>query len=276
MTNANGTTSTQAKGSAAKQGELWSAHPKDWAEIQERTEVPLYLAAFDAARVGLGTRFLDAGCGGGTAALFAAQRGAVVSGLDAAPGLIDVARVRVPEGDFRVGDLEELPYLDASFDVGFACNSLQYAADPRAAVRELARVTKPGGAVVAGMWGRPEDQDFHVAMGAVRALMPKTPPPTFDLARPGALEEAFEAAGLRVSGGGEVPGPFVYLDEETLWRSQRGSGPFVSAVRALGEEKVRRTLADASERFRDAKTGAYRFHNTFRFVIARRASPRTA
>jgi SAM-dependent methyltransferase len=263
-------TTTTTKGSGKSQGELWSAHPKDWAEIQEATEVPLYLAAFDAARVGRGTRLLDAGCGGGTAARFAVQRGAVVSGLDAAPGLVDVARIRVPEGDFRVGDLEKLPYLDASFDVSFACNSLQYAADPRAAVQEMARVTKPGGVVLVGMWGRPEDQDFHAAMGAVRALMPKSPPPTFDLAKPGALEEALEAAGLRVVGGGEVPGPFVYLDEETLWRSQRGSGPFAAAVPALGEEKVRSTLAEASARFRDPSTGAYRFSNTFRYVLSRK------
>jgi SAM-dependent methyltransferase len=265
----NGTMS-QTKGSSGKQGELWNAYPRDWAEIQEPTEIPLYLAAFDAAGVGRGTRFLDVGCGGGTAALLAAQRGAVVSGLDAAPGLVDVARRREPSGDFRVGDLEDLPYLDDTFDVSFACNSLQYAADPRAAIRELARVTKSSGLVLVGMWGRPEDQDFHAAMGAVRALMPKSPPPTFDLAKPGALEEGLEAAGLRVTGGGEVPGPFVYLDEETLWRSQRGAGPFVAAVRTLGEEKVRRTLAEASDRFRDPASGTYRFHNTFRYVLARK------
>jgi cyclopropane fatty-acyl-phospholipid synthase-like methyltransferase len=64
----------------------------------------------DAAKVGQGRCFFDAGCGGGGASVLAAQRGAHVSGLDASEAPIAIARERVPHGDFRVGDLEALPY----------------------------------------------------------------------------------------------------------------------------------------------------------------------
>jgi ubiquinone/menaquinone biosynthesis C-methylase UbiE len=51
------------------------------------------------------------------AAQIAAERGAVVTGIDASSMLLEIARSRVPNGDFRVGDLEALPYSDGAFDV---------------------------------------------------------------------------------------------------------------------------------------------------------------
>ena len=96
---------------------------------------------------------LDAGCGAGLALRLAAEQGARVSGLDASAALLDVARGRLPDADLRVGDIEELPYDDASFDVVTAYNSIQYASDPKTAVAELARVARPGGRVVVEVWG---------------------------------------------------------------------------------------------------------------------------
>ena len=99
-------------GSAQTQGELWGAEARDWANLQEPTGKPLWVAMLEAAGVAQGTRFLDAGCVAGGASVFAAQRGAQVSGTDASGALIALASERVPEGDFRVGDLEALPYED--------------------------------------------------------------------------------------------------------------------------------------------------------------------
>ena len=96
-------------GSASVQGELWGRAPEDWAGIQEVLHAPLWEAMLDATDVGVGTAVLDAGCGGGGASVLAHGRGAVVSGLDASQPLVDVARDRVPQGEFRVGDLEMLP-----------------------------------------------------------------------------------------------------------------------------------------------------------------------
>ena len=99
-------------GSARVQGELWGRAPEDWAGMQEAQHAPLFEAMLDAAGVGDGVRFFDAGCGGGGASVLADGRGAAVSGLDASAPLIDVARDRVSGGDFRVGDLEALPFAD--------------------------------------------------------------------------------------------------------------------------------------------------------------------
>jgi len=57
------------------------------------------------------------GCGAGLATQMAVERGASVTGIDAAEALLTVARRRLPEADLRYGDLEKLPYPDGSFDV---------------------------------------------------------------------------------------------------------------------------------------------------------------
>ena len=97
-------------GTAIIQGELWDQAPQDWAMLQEPMHKPLWEAMLDRTLVGSSTRFLDAGCGGGGASVLAAERGAQVSGIDAAEGLVAFARERVPNGDFRVGDIETLPF----------------------------------------------------------------------------------------------------------------------------------------------------------------------
>src|SRR6476660_6365384 len=90
-------------------GRLWGVRARDWADFQEGTVRPVFQAVLDRARVGPGARYLDAGCGSGMAAEMAAARGAQGSGVDAAEAMRSIARARVPAGDFREGDLEELP-----------------------------------------------------------------------------------------------------------------------------------------------------------------------
>ena len=89
----------------------------------------MWEAMLDEARVGSGTHVLDAGCGGGGASVLAAERGARVSGIDAAEEMIAFVSERVPGGDFCVGDIEHLPHEDDAFDAVFAANSVQYSGD---------------------------------------------------------------------------------------------------------------------------------------------------
>ena len=91
-------------GSAGVQGELWGRAAGDWASLQEAQHAPFFQAILSAAGVGDSVRVLDAGCGSGGASVLARSRGAVVTGLDASAPLIEVARGRVPDGDFRIGD----------------------------------------------------------------------------------------------------------------------------------------------------------------------------
>jgi ubiquinone/menaquinone biosynthesis C-methylase UbiE len=63
----------------------------------------------------------------------------------------------VPGAELRSGEIEQLPYANAAFDVVTGFNAFQYAADPIRALREARRVTAAGGAVVIVTWGQPED-----------------------------------------------------------------------------------------------------------------------
>src|SRR5436305_1637537 len=139
-------TGTQV-GTAELQGRLWSVNAADWAERHERNTEPAYIAALDALGVGEGTRLLDVGCGAGWALRLAADRGADVTGLDAAPGLLEYARRRVPGATLVQGELQTLPFADRAFDAVTGFNSFQYAADPVAALCEARRVTARGGRV---------------------------------------------------------------------------------------------------------------------------------
>src|SRR5579864_1903586 len=117
-------------------GTLWSRGARDWATYVEPRARVFYQLVHDRLGIGEGTRLLDVGCGPGGSAELAAQRGARVAGLDASPGSIEFARERVPNGDFRVGDMESLPWPDGSFDAVTGFNSFQFAGNPATAFGE--------------------------------------------------------------------------------------------------------------------------------------------
>src|SRR3954451_23565050 len=134
-------------------GRLWGARAEDWANIQEPTFRAAYEAVLDRTGVGPGTHYLDVGCGSGMAAQIASRRGATVSGSDAAQALLNIARSRTANADFRQGDIESLPFADKTFDVVTGFNSFQYAGNPVVALREARRVSEPGGYIAIVTWG---------------------------------------------------------------------------------------------------------------------------
>lgn len=251
-------------------GQLWSSGARDWARYIEPHNHPLYEAVYEQLGIGSGTRLLDVGCGPGGAASLAARRGAQVAGLDASPGSIEVARERVPEGDLRVGDMEKLPWPDGAFDAITYFNSLQFAGNPIAALREARRVRGRGGKVGIAVWAPREQSQQPRVMAAVAALAPPQPPDApgpFALSEPGVLESALETAGLRVVNRSEVPILVTYPDAETAVTASVSSGGTARAIQHSGEERVRQVLLEAFEEFR-AEGGGIRFQNRFRFVIA--------
>lgn len=258
-------------GSAKIQGELWGQAPSDWALLQEPKHVPLFQSMLYAAGVGRGTRFFDAGCGGGGASLLAAQRGAQVSGLDAAAGLVEIAREKVPSGDFRIGDMEVLPFRNDAFDAVIAANSIQYTDDRVAALRELGRVCAPDGRLVVGLFGSPDKVTFRYVFQAVRDVLPEPPPGDgpFGLSAPGKLEGLIEEAGLKVIASGEVDCPFSYPDLETLWRANVSAGPLQGVIRVIGEEKLKGAMQKAGEVFRNGDGRIEIAPNMFRYVVAK-------
>jgi len=262
-------TTSLATGSAAVQGELWGARARDWAE-QELHQRALYERAISRLGIGEGTRVLDVGCGSGYFCRLAADRGAQVGGIDAADALLEIARGRVPEGEFHFGDLQFLPFADDAFDVVTGFNSFQYAADPVAALREARRVAVPGGRVFALVWGKQERTELAAILRALRPLLPPAPPDApgpFALSDEGALDALMRAAGLEVTDAGYLAATFEYRDEETLLRATLASGPATLAIRTSGEAAVRNAALEATAPFRTAD-GAYRLETEWRYATA--------
>ena len=103
-----------------------------------------------------GLRVLDAACGTGNLAVLAARRGCRVSGLDIAVNLIAQARERAQHDslaiDFDEGDVEAMPYEDGAFDLVVSMYGVMFAPRPDWVVKELCRVTKPGGLIALANW----------------------------------------------------------------------------------------------------------------------------
>jgi SAM-dependent methyltransferase len=103
-----------------------------------------------------GDDWLDVGTGTGGVAQRAARRGAKVTGSDLAPALVETARRLAEEESldirYEVGDAEQLPYGDASFDVVSSSFGAIFAPDHVAVAREFARVCRPGGRIGLTAW----------------------------------------------------------------------------------------------------------------------------
>lgn len=103
-----------------------------------------------------GMRVLDVACGTGNTAIPAARAGAEVTGIDIAPNLIEQAKARAGaegvDAVFEVGDAEELPYEDASFDVVITMFGAMFAPRPDVTAAELTRVCKAGGLIAMANW----------------------------------------------------------------------------------------------------------------------------
>ncbi|GAA1860505.1 class I SAM-dependent methyltransferase [Asanoa iriomotensis] len=99
------------------------------------------------------TRLLDVGCGPGTITADLAARVGAVTAVETAPAVLEGARAVAAERglaiEFAVDDVNALSFADDSFDVVHAHQVLQHLADPVAALREMARVARPGGLVAA-------------------------------------------------------------------------------------------------------------------------------
>ncbi|WP_182111565.1 MULTISPECIES: methyltransferase domain-containing protein [unclassified Actinotalea] len=109
-------------------------------------------AAYLVPALGAGQSVLDVGCGPGTVTIDLARRVAPgrVVGVDTSAAVIELAREAagdLPNVEFRTGDAMALPFDDDAFDVVHAHQVLQHLSDPVSALREMRRVTRPGGVV---------------------------------------------------------------------------------------------------------------------------------
>ena len=258
---------------AEVQRRLWGTDPRAWAELAESHNRPLFDAVLDAAAVDPGMAVLDVGCGSGLTLVLAAERGAVPSGVDISPGLLAIARDRLPRADLREADMESLPFGDAAFDAVTGVNAFQFAGDPRQALREAARVTRPGGRVVASLFAAPERSQGTLAHEAMTALIPPeraADHAPYALSAPGNLEASLVSAGLTLDASGEVVCSWRYASMDEAIRALLCSAGGARAAEAAGPDAVRSALRPALAQFQNPQTGTVTLDNTFRWVAAHR------
>ncbi|UCG23679.1 MAG: methyltransferase domain-containing protein [Chloroflexota bacterium] len=156
------------------EAESWQGESDD-AEIFENLFVPTLFGPWapqvaDAAGITAGDRVLDVGCGTGILAREAVVRvGSTgsVTGLDLNEGMLAVARRTRPDVDWRLGDAQELPFDDESFDVVVSQFALMYFPDRVAALKEMKRVLAPEGRLAIAVWGPFERATGYVTLAEI-------------------------------------------------------------------------------------------------------------
>lgn len=255
---------------------LWSERARDWADVMEGWNgwgIPVYRHVLERVNVDRNTSLLDVGCGAGRFSRIAADRGAAVAGLDATEAFVEIARERSPAGDFRVGDMQDLPWPDDSFDAVTGFNSFFIAADMGKALREAARVARPAATVAMTVFGRPERCQSTDLFSSLRQFTPPKPGgPAHVQTGPGLHEEGMlEAratdAGLIAREAGYFEFVEEYRDLQTMARGYMAAPPFVRAAREAGEVAVREWLLQALQPLQ-APSGRYRLVDEVRYLIA--------
>ncbi len=263
-----------SSGSAGRWGPLFGARASDWAETWEGSGGwggLVYEHVLDRTDIGPATSVLDCGCGAGRFLQLAAARGAKVAGIDAARAMVEIAAERTPEADVRVGDLEDLPWRDGSFDVVTGFSSFQFADDKARALAEARRVARRE--VVAVIPTRVPEAGITQVFQPLFPLFPADAlelmkqSGMFALSAPGRLEEVLAEAGLEPREDDDVQTLTVLNDADSAIRAFAGAGPTALAIRHSGEEAVVGALRHALVDFTD-DDGAVRLRGWYRVAVA--------
>jgi SAM-dependent methyltransferase len=224
-------------------------------------------ALIERIGVGAGQDLLDVATGSGNVAVEAARRGARVTGLDLVPELLEAARARAEQAgvdvEWRVGDAEELPFEDGSFDRVTSTFGTMFAPRHQRTADELIRVTRPGGVIGVAAW-TPEglNGEMFTVLGA------HMPPPPPGIESPilwgdeGHVRELFSGDGREVS----CERLAVNFDWESVdgWVSycEQVLGPTIMAKSALEPDgrwdAARADLVALYDRYNQATDGTLR------------------
>jgi SAM-dependent methyltransferase len=198
------------------------------------TQLASALIAF--AGVERGMRAVDVGCGPGalTAALARELGAESVAAADPSEPFAQACRARLPGVDVVVAGAEALPFADGAFDVALSQLVVNFMRDAEAGVREMGRVTRPGGAVAACVWDYAGDMTLLRAFwDAAREVDPARAAAAdegivMSWCAEGELAELWRAAGLRDVRFGPLVVSARYTGFEDLW------SPFPTGVAPSG------------------------------------------
>jgi ubiquinone/menaquinone biosynthesis C-methylase UbiE len=266
---------TASRGEATTKEEH-AAPPEAWdaiAEGYDRYVAPQEVdVANEALRlVGLepGEQFLDVAAGPGGLSLPAARLGAEVLATDWSPAMIERFEVRADhEGlrnvEGRVMDCHALDLPDDTFDVTGSQFGVMLVPDQARALREMVRVTKPGGRVLLIAYGSPAELDFlQIFLGALKAVAPDfpgladdPPPLEFQVADPEVLRQRLADAGLRdvrVERTAERP---AFASGQEMWDWVYYGNPIVEVILAAINEDQRARLREVLDGMLRERAGA--------------------
>jgi SAM-dependent methyltransferase len=195
MSNPDGSVDAAAdRAGAAWQVGVWDGMSQIYVDAIDERFAAVVDGVIKRATLQPGERVLDLGTGTGKVAIKTASllgESGRVLGVDISPMMLSHARQRAEKPglgsvDFQVGRAEAIPSPSGVFDAVLASLSLMYVIDRPAAARECARVLRPGGRLVASVWGKPEECDIVLFQQTAGSFAPEPPVPGVG---PGALAE---------------------------------------------------------------------------------------
>ncbi|HZC71899.1 MAG TPA: class I SAM-dependent methyltransferase [Jatrophihabitans sp.] len=224
--------------------------PDAYARFMGRFSVPLAVEFIELVDPPARAHVLDVGCGPGALTALLVERLGVgaISAIDPSEPFVAAVRERFPDLDVRQSVAERLPYPDAAFDMTLAQLVVHFMADPVAALREMGRVTRPGGLVAASVWDYGNDRaPISLFWRAVRDLEPSsTGEAHLAGTRDGHLVELFAAAGLEAAQGVlTIRTSFASFDEwwEPFTLGVGPAGVYVAGLDAEQRAELRRRCA---------------------------------
>jgi ubiquinone/menaquinone biosynthesis C-methylase UbiE len=189
---------------------------------------------------------LDVGTGPGYAARRAAKRGAVATGVDLAEEMLELARRRNGGARFMRADAEDLPFEEHSLDAVVSHFAVHHVPQPERALREFARVTRPGGWIAISSWDQPERNRFlGVLIDAVRACGVRG---SVHFADDHELRRLLEEAGLDVVEVRSVSLTHRVADVDELWHGMVGGSVRTAGLLAGQPPEMQRNIRTAAAR----------------------------
>ncbi|WP_336084686.1 class I SAM-dependent methyltransferase [Nocardia sp. SSK8] len=235
----------------------WDLVAEGYAQTASAVLGPFAAHALEYVGLGSDSEIVDVAAGSGLLSLAAAAQGARVEAIDLSAPMIDqltAAAELAGHGTItaRVGDGQELPYADASFDAGFSLFGLMFFADRPRGFAELRRVLRPGATAVVTAWAPAVDSSLMRALfGALTAGDPNTSlprPNARGLENPAVFEAEMRAAGFDAVTIRPHTVEVYFPDAESLWDTMTRSSAPLTALRAeVGEQDWQRRTEAAIE-----------------------------
>ena len=257
----------------------WDLAAEEYEPLWQRQLADARSALFSAASVAAGERVLDVACGTGLVALDAARivgaEGRVV-GVDLAGKMVAAARARaavlgLSNVTFQRMDAQKLELPDASFDVVLCALGLMYVPDPVAALSEMRRILRPGGRMVAAVWGERSHCGWAPLFEIVDSeVSSEVCPLFFHLGQPDVLAELCMKMHLDVFEHQRLSSTLGYVDADEACDAAFVGGPVALAWSRFAEDvrqRVRRRYLSAIAPW--SQGSGYRIPGEFVIVAAK-------